>query len=353
MRFKIVEQFTQNNNEDVEGLVVEAADPTKAYKIKERSKYPIILYGWQYKNEPIVEIEPEEHTKDSIEDRINRIVHSYDKYSYNGNTGHRYAKRSDFSFYILYNGDGYRIGAKDESPNNTTMNESNNHNDEVELYYDDLRIEVYTGSSSGRFDVGYGNWLPDDEYKTEYVSCTYYANKQSVEEFLVDFVEEELSNEQLKALEEMSDNDYQDYLYKYVEDNFDTLLDKHMSEVLDYFEDDAIEQAIEEYEDDYYYESLCEDKKKKKKKSKSVVKSWLGWWQPMCMSMCGKTNHNCGDNDYNNDMFNHMTGADGGEFGSLSSGSGDGAPSTSGDVGGGMGESLNHNNNNKNKRVRL
>ena len=69
MKFKLVEGFTNSYISDDYrvGLVVEAADPTKALKVKEKSSYPIILYGWRYKNEPVVELEPEEHTDKSIE----------------------------------------------------------------------------------------------------------------------------------------------------------------------------------------------------------------------------------------------------------------------------------------------
>ena len=73
-----------------------------ADQIREHSDEYAILVGWQYKNEPYVEIYPEEHSKESLENRINRIKRSYDRYSFKGNTGHRYAKDIDFKFDVLY-----------------------------------------------------------------------------------------------------------------------------------------------------------------------------------------------------------------------------------------------------------
>ena len=73
-----------------------------ADQIREHSDEYAILVGWQYKNEPYVEIYPEEHSKESLENRINRIKRSYDRYSFKCNTGHRYAKDIDFKFDVLY-----------------------------------------------------------------------------------------------------------------------------------------------------------------------------------------------------------------------------------------------------------
>ena len=254
-------------------------------------------------------------------------------------------------FYILYNNSGYVVGGSKERSKNESLKEG--YGGDIELEYDDLEIEVSIGSSSGRYDVGYGNWLPDDSYKTINISWTYDADQGQVEEFLVDFVEEELSDEELKEYEQLDESEQSDYLYNYLEEHFDDILDKHFDQVLDHFYDDAVYDAERNYEYDGY-ESLHEGKGKKKKRKKKKA-SWLGWWQPLSM-INGSTNHNVGDNDYNNDMFNHMTGADGGEFGSLSSG-GESSSSSSGagDCGGGMGESLSTNNNTniRNKRVRL
>lgn len=117
----------------------------------------------------------------------------------------------------------------------------------------------------------------------------------------------------------------------------------------------------------YYKEELEEAKKSKKKKKKSQTQNtpvfkdindllrWTKKRQKGLPCFGGWLNPNAGNVEYNNDMFNHLTGADGGDFGSIS-GSGNelGAPAIGSDMGsfggdagggissgGGMGESFN------------
>lgn len=82
----------------------EAIDPAWTKRIKENNPNAYaILYGWQYKNEPEVEITPEVYMdKASLDRRLNQIVKDYSVYSQISLRGNRYAKESDILFYILY-----------------------------------------------------------------------------------------------------------------------------------------------------------------------------------------------------------------------------------------------------------
>ena len=93
MKLKLVENIE---------VLEEAVDPSEALKIKKDSDAYAILYGWKYKNEPAIEIYPEEHSEESLKLRLHKIITDYNKYSDNPR-GNRYAKESDFIFYILYN----------------------------------------------------------------------------------------------------------------------------------------------------------------------------------------------------------------------------------------------------------
>ena len=62
-----------------------------------------VLYGWQFKQQPPVEIYPEEfYSDDELRNRINQIVKDYNHYSSKNPVGNRYAKESDFYFYVKY-----------------------------------------------------------------------------------------------------------------------------------------------------------------------------------------------------------------------------------------------------------
>ena len=94
MRLKLVENIE---------VLEEAINPSEALKLKENSDAYAILYGWQYKNEPAVELYPEEHSEESLKQRIDQIIKDYHKYSETNSRGNRYAYERDFIFYVLYN----------------------------------------------------------------------------------------------------------------------------------------------------------------------------------------------------------------------------------------------------------
>lgn len=90
-------------------LLKEAVDSKAALELQEVSDAYAILYGWRFKNQPDVEIAPEEHTEESLQIRLNQIVNDMSVYSQNNPKGNRYAKANDFIFYILYNDRPYGI----------------------------------------------------------------------------------------------------------------------------------------------------------------------------------------------------------------------------------------------------
>ena len=118
--------------------------------------------------------------------------------------------------------------------------------------------------------------------------------------------------------------------------------------------------SYEEPKNSLLDEQLNEAKKRKKKKSQTQntpvfkdINDLLRWTKKRQKGLpCfgGWLNPNAGNVEYNNDFFNHVTGADNGDFGSLSGsgnelgapagGIGDGADAS---MGGGMGESYNTN----------
>ena len=73
-----------------------------ALDLRKESDAFAILYGWQYKDKPYIDIYPEEHSEESLRRRINQIVRDYDRYSERDSKGNRYAKESDFRFDVLY-----------------------------------------------------------------------------------------------------------------------------------------------------------------------------------------------------------------------------------------------------------
>lgn len=101
------------------------------------------------------------------------------------------------------------------------MNNSYNGNDTIDLEYEDLPIIVYEGgSSSGRFDTNFGNWLPDEGEERELeIDYTYTITKNDALEVIQDEVLENSSEE----IEKMTDEEFD----KYLEDNFDELFDKY------------------------------------------------------------------------------------------------------------------------------
>jgi len=136
------------------------------------------------------------------------------------------------------------------------LKESNS--ETIELYYDKLPIKT-------RYKVFNATEISPEEwdYKEGYDSWTYEVDKDYVIDVLYDTILDE------KEFENYSEEE----LVKYINDNFDDLLDKYYKEVLKYFEDSAIEDYEEHKRDeddwDDYRESLNEDLKSKLEKKLS------------------------------------------------------------------------------------
>lgn len=106
--------MTNEFDDDDAEYIEEAINPTKALEVKKNSDADVIFYGYQYKNEKPVILDPPEELSDvEYEDRVARIVADYNKLDADKPTSNRYAKEHDFIFYTLYN-------RKDEA-----LNESN------------------------------------------------------------------------------------------------------------------------------------------------------------------------------------------------------------------------------------
>ena len=134
-------------------------------------------------------------------------------------------------------------------------NMDNNNSDTVTLYYNKLDITVVTkaGNPTGYYDSAWGQWYPDDDETAEItIDYEYDVDKNYVEEVIADY----LTEEELPGIGDMEPDD----IYKFIEDNFDSLFEKYEEEILNYFEDSAREEAEENYEEpepdyDDYYES--------------------------------------------------------------------------------------------------
>ena len=111
----------------------EAIDPSKALEIKKNSDADIIFYGYQYKNEDPVEIDPEECSTEEYKNRKNQIVSDYNKLYADKPQANRYAKEHDFIFYALYN----RKNESDEKDDNK-MNEDMSIRAKLKALYPEL-----------------------------------------------------------------------------------------------------------------------------------------------------------------------------------------------------------------------
>lgn len=131
-----------------------------------------------------------------------------------------------------------------------SMNESVISTEKEIIHYDDLTVQISTGSPSGYFDTAYGNWLPDDSSKELEVDWDYELPKADVIETLRDIVAEEESN-----TADMTDEQFE----AYVNDNYDSLFTKYEDRLKDYYREAAEEDAEENGDwDDDYYECLSE-----------------------------------------------------------------------------------------------
>lgn len=126
------------------------------------------------------------------------------------------------------------------------MGEAVEKKETVDLKYIDLEIEVCykRGNSSGYFDVGFGNYLPDYD-KTSYVTVNYdlTLDKQVVVEALYDILsDKDLSDKEIEAYENGT----------LVEERFDELFDTYNDELQTYFKEEAIDEATEKHYYSYY-----------------------------------------------------------------------------------------------------
>lgn len=122
------------------------------------------------------------------------------------------------------------------------LKENWHNEDDIELYYDDLEITIY----GGKMDWDTGCY----EEKEVYTDWTYYADRTDVEDFLMKYAPEEIQN---------STDD--DVIKKYFDENIESMVEEHMQELLDYFEDQAKEDAEEHNDidfDEYDYDPDAE-----------------------------------------------------------------------------------------------
>lgn len=125
--------------------------------------------------------------------------------------------------------------------------DSDMNNEVIELEYDNLKLtDVPVGSPYGVFDRAYGNYVPDDRTTDVTVDWTLSVRKDDIIQQLM--LEEDVQNELWR--EDMSNEEYE----ALVVENFDNLLDKHMSNILEAFKEEAIEDAIRNGDFDEYYD---------------------------------------------------------------------------------------------------
>lgn len=123
--------------------------------------------------------------------------------------------------------------------------------DEVEIEYSDLEIERNHGSSSGYFSTSFGNWLPDEDWKTYYVDWTYTVDTWDVIDVLTDIIRKK----DPKMWEEIPEDENE--FVKYFEKNFDEIYKKYEQDIYNYYYDDAKEEAeakadVNDYDFDPY-----------------------------------------------------------------------------------------------------
>ncbi len=134
-----------------------------------------------------------------------------------------------------------------------TLTESQS-NETVELYYDELFVEVVTrrGNPSGYYDRSLGGWLPDDDETEEIkISYEYEVDKEDIVTFIIESC---MSEEDFSEYETATDEEVNEFVLS----NFDDLYSKYEKKILDYYYDDAVDKAQEEYYDNGFYESVEE-----------------------------------------------------------------------------------------------
>ena len=163
----------------------------------------------------------------------------------------------------------------------------------VDIEYEDLHVEF----GYNKTDVDMWDEFEDD------ISYTYKADKGFVVELIADWFYDEPDCP-------LSDDASSSTIYKYVEDNFDSLFERYGDKLREFFREDAERDAAENYNINESKSNELEQRAKKhKKKSKG-----MGWHMSM----------NAGDVEKGMEVFNNSTSG----------------TCASGDCGGGMGESL-------------
>lgn len=137
----------------------------------------------------------------------------------------------------------------------TLFKESLSQNDYVELDYDDIEVTYFYNYR----DVD--SW---DE-ATRIVDYTYEADKDSVLEAIAEFLESRPTKDYKRHceqanLDEMSDDEYEAFLDKYLEDFFEDLVEIYYTDLLKYFRDDAEEAAQDEANGTDYLNMLANEK---------------------------------------------------------------------------------------------
>ena len=133
-------------------------------------------------------------------------------------------------------------------------------NEQIELNYDDLEIEVCSRARNpgGYYDRNFGNYIPDDDETTEVrIDYVYTIDRVSVEEVLGKIcLAQELTPEQLA----LPDDEVDKLVDDLIDNHFDELFTRYESDILDHWREYAKKEAEEKH---YYtyYESYkhCED----------------------------------------------------------------------------------------------
>ena len=97
--------------------------------------------------------------------------------------------------------------------------------------YEDLEYEFELTIPYGEYDY----WGGDRSEKTVDITWTYSVHQDDVKDFLMDKLPEDLPENEIDA---------------YFEEHYDDMVEKHLEEIKDYFEDDAKMDAYQNYEDD-------------------------------------------------------------------------------------------------------
>lgn len=131
--------------------------------------------------------------------------------------------------------------AEGSSIGESLIKESSMNKKTIELYYPELEVtDVTTGK------VFKGNYYEPDEYETTdvVISYEYEVDKSSVYEFL-----QELPELIAKYhLEDVSDETFE----KFINTQFDELIEEFNEEILEYFEEDAADHARNNWDESYF-----------------------------------------------------------------------------------------------------